>query len=105
MITHAEYMADSANLHHSYHLEIARECGIQYKNSEMLPKIIGALNAGDEHLNTIPLSLWDMRAALTQQTISKACKARGTFYSLAVGACTHKAAARDAARHLKRKLL
>lgn len=97
MIAYKEYMADSQNLHQSFYLEVAKEAGISYANSNDLPKIKEALKH-DENLNNIPLAFWDKRAIFTASAVGKALKARGTFYSLASGVCAHKAAAREAAR-------
>jgi len=42
MLTHEEYMANSSELFHEYHLEIARECGISYEDDYESNKIICA---------------------------------------------------------------
>ena len=96
MITRTEYMTNSANLHHSYYLEVAKASGISYANSADLQLIKSSL-ASDKHLNNIPLEVWDRRARISQPAISRALKERGDFYSFAGGVCTHKAAAIEAA--------
>jgi hypothetical protein len=96
MTTRKDYMNGKVS-HHDYHLEIARECGISYKNSKELPRIKRALANGDKHLNSIPLSEWDMRGIYTKGEISNSLKKRGEFWNQASSVCVHKAAAKDAA--------
>lgn len=96
MITRTEYMADSANLHHAYYLEIALEAG-----PLMLPftieKIKAALANGDEHLNSLPLGSWDNAAIQQQGRMRPALQARGDGYSLGTGVCILKALAKHRA--------
>lgn len=99
MITHAEYMANASRLHHAYYLEIAREAGISYAQSAKLARIEQALTDGDQWLNSIPLAQWDADALYTKQTVARALKARGTFWSMATGVCVQKAAAIEDARN------
>ena len=98
MITRKEYMQNSKKLFHAYYLEIAKEAGIDYSESDLLPRVKEALKAGDEHLNTIPLSIWDANGMYTQRTINTAMKKRGDFWSLAGSVCVHKTAAKEAAK-------
>lgn len=62
LITRAEYMADSKNLHQAYFLEIAQHAGM---NASSLPVSIDDIREAlktDEHLNNISLAKWDVRA-------------------------------------------
>lgn len=93
----SDYMEERVD-HQTYYEAIAEAAGISYANSDWLPKIEKALAAGDEHLNTIPLRSWDDRALFTERVIRQALKAfPGETFSLSVGVCVHKAAARKAA--------
>ena len=96
MWTRKQYMNKEVD-HNTYYFEIAKECGISYTNSDSLPRIIKAIKDGDEHLNTIPLKWWDTRSIFSRGVINREAKKRGDFWSLSVGVCTHKAAARQAA--------
>ena len=81
-----------------FYESVAAAAGISYTNASTLPEIQAALASGDEHLNTIPLRQWDIRAAQTQSVVGRALQLHGDFYSLAGGVCVHKAAAKKAAR-------
>ncbi len=95
--TRADYMEKRVS-HQDYYAAIAREAGISYADSEKLPEIIAALEAGDEHLNTIPLRWWDARAVYGVYVMDAALKKfPGEIYSLSTSVCAHKAAARAAA--------
>lgn len=92
-----DYMSKRVN-HQTYYEAIAEAAGIGYVNSDLLPCIKAALAAGDEHLNTIPLRSWDNRAMASERIIRRALEAfPGEAFSLSVGVCVHKAAARKAA--------
>lgn len=98
MITRAEYMANQ-ELHQDYYAEVAKEGGIQITDVGLLDECREALANGDKHLNTIPLSRWDVMAIQRCERSSKlraALKARGDGYSLGGGVCILKAAVRSA---------
>lgn len=92
MITRKEYMANSRELHHPYHAEIAKAAGVNINDPEQYREEL----ARDRHLNTRPLLYWDRMAACHRAGISRELKLRGDFWSLASGVCTVKAAIRDA---------
>ena len=85
--------------HHDYYLTLAKECGISFERSNLLPKVKKLLAAGDEHLNKIPLKSWDMLATsyIDQNKLHSVFKAHGDSWSLAGHVCMLKAAAKDAA--------
>lgn len=95
MITHEQYMADSAKLHHAYYLEIARAAGVRFSDPKDIARFREALTT-DKHMNNIPLAWWDARAMGLGHGTRQALRERGTFYSMAIGVCILKAAARDA---------
>lgn len=84
--------------HAEFYRSVCAEAGISYKASRELPRIKAALEAGDEHLNSIPLIFWDQRSLASRTALDRALKAHGDFWSLAGGCCAHKQAARDAAQ-------
>ena len=57
MITRKQYL-ENPKLHHQYYLEIAKKAGIKPYDS-IVERSRLALKNGDEHLNTIPLNVWD----------------------------------------------
>lgn len=100
MITRAEYMADGAKLHQSYFLELAQHAGLTAHNLPVsVEKIREALKT-DEHMNNIPLQLWDsrvtahVRSAIAQVNITKEGHCAS---SLSDGVCALKALARHLA--------
>lgn len=101
MITREQYMADSEALHDAYYLEIATVAGVKFTNAAEIQQFRKALET-DPHMNNIPLSSWDGKAYAMMLhnglNIHNALKARGDFYSLSVGVCILKAAARHAAK-------
>lgn len=104
LITRAEYMADSKNLHQAYYLELARHAGLTERTLPVsLERIRKALET-DEHMNNIPLYLWDLcvtphvRSAIAQVNIVK----EGTCTSsLNDGVCALKALARHLAERVE----
>ena len=92
----SDYMAGKVTFEEFY-ASVAKVAGISYAQSDLLPRVKLALEAGDEHLNTIPLSVWDRRAAYTSAAVARSLKLHGDFYSLAGGVCVHKQAAKLAA--------
>jgi hypothetical protein len=81
-----------------YYREIARIAGISWKNHHMLDRVRIALSNGDQHLNTIPLSSWDILGAWSRPAIARALKIMGDTGGVSMSdiVCTHKQAARDA---------
>lgn len=94
--TRKDYMTGKVN-HKTYYETLASEAGISYANSEALPRIRQALKDGDEHLNSIPLGLWDSLAVKNRRITAPVLKAHGDFWSLAGSVCIQKAAAKKAA--------
>jgi hypothetical protein len=97
-----DYMTGKVS-HEEYYGYIAELAGISFSNSkEFIEKrIVPALEAGDEHLNTIALRNWDIMAANASPAIKRALKqVEGEFYSMAIGVCVMKAAAKIAAKKI-----
>lgn len=53
MITRAEYMEDSENLHQAYYLEYATALGIRFSAAEV--EMFAKALETDKHMNNIPL--------------------------------------------------
>lgn len=97
MITRQQYMADSRNLHHAYHLEIALEIGL---TPDVLPADVATIREKlktDEHLNNIRLSMWDAKVSRLRGVATAALKKRGDWLSLGTGVCILKAYAKHLA--------
>ena len=94
--TRADYMNNLVTFA-EYYRAIAKDAGISFKNSTMLPCIKRALANGDEHLNTIRLSEWDVLSICAKHATAPAFKAHGDWWSIAGGVCVAKQAAIDAA--------
>jgi hypothetical protein len=103
MITRAEYMANSS-LHDAYHQEIAEDLGIEITDPALIEQCRRALASGDVHLRTIPLQMWDGMALGFESCMRKEhrdkLRARGDFWSLGIGVCLFKAAARKACKEV-----
>ncbi len=99
MLTRKDYMADSANLHDAYYLEIANACGVKFTDPATIERFRKAL-LDDEHMNNIPLGWWDNRVISLKRSLNvrQVLKDRGDFYSMAGGVCILKAAARAAVK-------
>lgn len=94
--TRADYMARRVS-HEEYYRAVAKTAGISFKDSSapIVERARQALAAGDKHLNTIPLKVWDgMGAALL--SIDRAFRAHGDHDSLAGRVCVLKQAVADA---------
>ena len=77
---------------------VAKAAGVSLKgNPKLIARVKAALANGDEHLNTIPLSEWDILAAGAAPQIAASLKLHGDSYSLAGGVCVMKEAARRVA--------
>ena len=92
MITRKDYMADSANLHHSYYLQFA---------TESTYSLIKAFVGKRDH-NSIPLQQWDRISESVRRTVDKMLlsEAEGRVYpkyawSLSTSICIAKAVARE----------
>jgi hypothetical protein len=83
--------------HAEFYRSVYQAAGISMARSPLLPKVREALANGDEHLNSIPLQMWDSMATNAQAAIARALREHGDFYSLGDGVCTLKQAAKDAA--------
>ena len=60
-ITRKEYMDNSSELHHAYHLQFATEHTKKYVLSELtIEQIKESLDEGDEHLNEIKIPFNNM---------------------------------------------
>ena len=94
MITRKDYMADSANLHHSYYLQFATE------STYSLIKTF----VGERDYNSIPLRQWDRISESVRISVDKTLLARAEGYeypkytwSLSTSICIAKAVARELA--------
>ena len=96
-ITRKDYM-DNKVTHAEYYRAIAKTAGISYAKTDpqFLNRVKEALEQGDEHLNTIPLSTWDSRADSLLPFVHKAFKVHGDFPTQAGLVCLIKRAAKDA---------
>ena len=94
MITRKDYMADSANLHHSYYLQFA---------TESTYSLIKAF-VGERDYNSIPLRQWDRISESVRISVDKTLLARAEgheppkyAWSLSTSICIAKAVARELA--------
>ncbi len=83
-MTRKDYM-DGKVTHQEYYSSVAKMAGISYKGSSELPRIRAALDQGDEHLNSIRLSDWDIRAFSNRRHTAPALKAHGDGWSQSWG--------------------
>ena len=92
MITRKDYLADSANLHHSYYLQFAT------------PSTYSLIKAfvGERDYNTISLQQWDGISEMVRMSVDKRLlgSAEGYNYpkygwSLSTSICIAKAVARE----------
>ena len=94
MITRKDYMADSANLHHSYYLQFATE-----STYSLIKTFVGGRD-----YDSIPLHQWDrisesMRMSVDKKLLSEAEGYEYPKYtwSLSTSVCIAKAVARELA--------
>lgn len=101
--TRADYMAGKVD-HATYYRAVAATAGVSYANAnpEFMAEVRAALAAGDEHLNTIALDRWDMRAMSLLPSVGRAFREHGDIPTLGGGVCLVKQAARDAAEVVSR---
>lgn len=98
IITRAEYMKDSRNLHQAYYLQIARMAGLKARHLPVPVESIREALKTDEHLNNIPLSLWDNAAFRVKAQVKRAERECGdTAPADLDGVCALKALARHLA--------
>ena len=92
-MTRKDYMENRIT-HLEYYGNVARIAGIRF-SEEFLTRCDKALTAGDEHLNTVPLSTWDMMGAAWRVRIASALKQVNNTggVSLSDLVCTLKSAA------------
>ena len=100
MFTRTDYLRQSQEpgAFARYYGEIIAECGGPSAFRAHLPvpleDIRAALAAGDTHLNTIRLALWDERSMSISQKCGQALRARGDYPTLGNSVCILKEAAR-----------
>ena len=99
MITRQQYLADSANLHHTYYLQFA---------TESTYKLVKSFVGGRDY-RSIPLRRWDSISELVRMSVNKTLlrsallgSAEGYEYpnygwSLSTSVCIAKAVARELA--------
>jgi hypothetical protein len=75
-----------------YYGSIVQEVGIRIGDS-LMEKVRNALSAGDDHLNSIPLEIWDSLTAGSSPFVVSAMKRRGDIWSKAGAVCVLKQAA------------
>lgn len=92
--TNKQYMSGEVT-HHQYYLSFAQKAGLTLSD-KMVSRSKAALEEGDEHLNTIPLSQWDNLALIYQPAIAHANKQINgkSTWSLCEGVCAFKALAK-----------
>lgn len=94
--TRSDYMTGKVT-HQDYYLSVARSAYLS-SPALMIRRARIALEAGDEHLNTIPLREWDIWSDSCSRQIGRALSLHGdTGYSLGGGVCALKALVRHAA--------
>lgn len=78
--TRSELEARHKREHYEKYQALAEELDLAAM-AELIPatraRIQAALDAGDEHLNTIPLALWDSAVGYTARRVKKACACCG----------------------------
>lgn len=81
-----------------YYGEIIADAGGPDAFRTLIPvsadRIRAALAAGDAHLNTVPLALWDARSAAVKAITDRAPRARDDWPTLGNAVCILKEAAR-----------
>lgn len=98
MPTRAQYLAGKVTFE-AYYRAIACNAGVSFASGSraFIDRVKRALVAGDKHLNTIPLAIWDGYAIAAQSATGPTFRRHGDSWSLAGGVCVAKQAARDAA--------
>lgn len=93
--TREQYLAGQCSFEDYYRGVIATSGARRMVEPKMLARVREAIAAGDYHLNTIPLGLWDAMAPAWRPIIARALKAHGDFWSLGGSICFLKQLARD----------
>lgn len=96
-VQRSEYMTGKVTFE-QYYRSVYKLAGVNLEQAPIMLRVIEALKSGDEHLNTIPISIWDRMAAGGQGTITRSLRAHGDGWSLAGRVCVMKQAAKDAAK-------
>ena len=96
MTDRKRYMSGEIS-HEEYYRLVAKYAGVSYAKADpaFLAHCKRALDNGDEHLNSIPLSTWDILGASILNP-GPAFKKAGDFPSMAGLVCLVKQAVRDA---------
>lgn len=99
MTTRKDYL-DRKVTFEQYYRSVNKAAGLSFVGHSILPRIEKALEAGDVHLNTIPLKEWDNMGAnpILRQNLSRALKQHEDFLTQANIVCCLKQAARDAVK-------
>jgi len=97
MVTRKDYMDGKATFAEYYRdVNAGLSPPHRMRDEAFLQRVEAALADGDEHLNTIPLAVWDGMAQGLETTYRPRFKARGDQWSMAGMVCAMKQAARDA---------
>jgi hypothetical protein len=98
LLTRDAYMKDSRNLHQTYYLQIARMAGLRANNLPVSIERIREALKTDQHLNNIPLRLWDLKASHVAGAVMRAERKCGdTAPAPLDGVCALKALAKHLA--------
>ena len=102
MFTRKQYLNGEVS-HDEYYTEIAKKIGIK-PSKEAVKKVKEALERGDEHLNTIPMSFWNGWVigiwAFNYQLIAEAFRRSGDQPSQAGMVCVLKSICKHYAKNL-----
>lgn len=79
-----------------YYRSINKTAGYSITDKHLLARVHQAIINHDDHLNTIPLGLWDGLAYQAQRLFVPAFKKHDDYFTLGGGVCAVKQAARDA---------
>jgi hypothetical protein len=94
MITRRDYMAKRVTFA-AFYRAVNATARLRLDNAGILDRVRAALANGDDHLNSIPLPIWDSIAATYRAELARALRAHGDFYSLAIAVCCLKQCAID----------
>lgn len=99
--THEQYMNGEVS-RDEYFVALAIYCELRISDA-LVREARQALNAGDDHLNTIPLRRWDnLSLSMSPTTRQRIKDFDGEAWSVATGVCMYKALARHLARRSPR---
>ena len=88
--------------HDEFYEAVAKAAGVTRVSDELQQLANAAWANGDEHLNTIPLGVWDAAAAGRQLCITTALKKFGDHWSMMGGVCVMKHVAKRFAQLVER---